>query len=265
MTRAWQSLEDALGYLLRPEDEQSVTNFNEMTPEMVEEMRNLGSRLLATEYLRFYVSNTEAYDEFVDDVLAGTVSEPSTWGRRDVVVFPSDRVSFLVTHESEEILAPMLGVNGERWFRVVPTVRDWWGFPGYAGAPAVIVRDAPYWFELNGASVYNTDSDPVEALPGDIEVTLRRWVASRVARDCQRREPGKVDSISGVCRELQIEESDLSQVGRKAITGLLRSGWPHQRPQPDATRSGHMMDEEQLPPGYRNEDEHFVGEDKLDS
>lgn len=229
MRRPLQSLQDALGRPLRAEDRGSVETLNDLPDELVREARvlNRTSRVASTEYLRYYVRKADVVDGFIQDVLEHDKVSAAEWGKRDVMCFPHGSAAQCAVLDETRLLAPLSDIEGERWVRVVPT--PWgWDWSGIAGAPGVLVRAAPYWFEPPETVAYgDVESEVIEEIPVDgLDIAVRRWLASRVAWELRRRDPVTGTNMMEVCAGLGIEPERLSMWARAAIGGLLRSGWP---------------------------------------
>jgi hypothetical protein len=97
------------------------------------------------------------------------------------------------------------------------------------GAPGTIVRGARYWWkpETNDYDGYwiDPEGDDIESIT-DIEMAMRRWIASRVALELR----GSIESMrtpADVCRHLDahrriaISAEDMSEDAEQAIRGLL--------------------------------------------
>lgn len=229
MRRPLQSLEDALGRSLRAQDRGSVETLNDLPDELVREARalNLTSRVASTEYLRYYVKKAEVVDGFIQDVLEHDKDSAAEWGKRDVMCFPHGSAASCAVLDETALLAPLNDIDGERWRRVVPTPEGW-DWSGVAGAPGVLIRAAPYWFEPPETIEYgDVDSEILEDVPVDkLHIAVRRWLASRVAWELRRHDPAARTTIEDICAGLGLEPACLSVGAKAAIQGLLRSGWP---------------------------------------
>ncbi len=246
-----ESVEKMVGRPFRSEGHKSVRSFNDLPLELLGEVRELArkSRAAAAVYLRHYVEHWDGYDDFIDDVLIAEKSAED-WGVRDVIVYPSSQLSLLLRQELSGVLVSLSAFAGERC-RVVPTLRTWWEYPGYGGAPGVVVADSPYWFEVGKNLSFSAfEGERLEPIKEGFESALCCWVASRVARDCQRFESSEIDSLKKISVKLGVSEETMSVDAKSAIRNLLGSGWPQRRPQLDSARPGCMVNELGLPPGF---------------
>ena len=146
-----RDVEEVLGRELGEEDFRKTRSYNELSSKQIQEALLLAgeSRLVAAVYLRHCVEHSDGYDDFIDEVLVERLLTPEEWGKSRVICYPEIESAKCMQTPAEDLLAPLRGLEGERWFRVTPTLEDWMGFSVYPGAPGV-VQDAPYWKSFDG-------------------------------------------------------------------------------------------------------------------
>lgn len=177
-------ISEILGYDIAPR-RGALTDLNAVgQTDLVEARRLAGvNRAMAARYLVHLVrrATLDNAAKFVDEVVVGGATVAS-WGFRDLLVvvdLPTTPPAEVGASELVRILHP---VDGDRWWRVVPDSSrlDWSPF---CGAPGVLVRSAPYWWEgPSGSNWTTTEGEQLERVsPGSLEDAVREWVASRVS------------------------------------------------------------------------------------
>jgi hypothetical protein len=182
-----QHLEKQLGRALDVAQQQAVPTLNDVTPQMVAELRALPGPFVNM-YLKFHLrpGSEAAFEDFTRDVIRGD-ADAKTWGYRDVValVTEQDRGQAL-TMSADQLRELLAGVEGERWVRyAVGDARraNQLAASGAIGAPGVLVRHVPYWWKPPRKEVVaHLVSGATEAIPdAGLAVALRRWIATRAA------------------------------------------------------------------------------------
>lgn len=175
-------IETRLGRRIDPRDEGSITNLNAVPESLVREARSIGNILLANELLRFYTS-PECHGRlrsFVQQVVFGDAA-PQSW-RRGRTLVPSFSMEQQIVLPRSELLAP---VGGDFELRIVPRAADWQAGVEWVGAPARPDPDADYRSTRPENSA-DLDDAEVEAVVNP-DLTIRRWIAARIARVLEAR------------------------------------------------------------------------------
>ncbi len=179
-------LESQLGRPLDDSQRFAVATLNDVTSEMLGELRRIGSECVRT-YLAFHLrqGSETAFEDFTRDVIHGG-AEPRTWGFRDVLALlpiPSKRE---LTTTVETVKAALAPIEGERWRRFSiggATEANRRASDFALGAPGVLVRSAPYWWAADHPAVTTCyAATPMDALgDDDFAIALRRWIALRTS------------------------------------------------------------------------------------
>jgi hypothetical protein len=182
-------LEQKLGHQLLPDHLGSISHLNEVPAELITEARRLNDRILAETLIAFYTTPDDGryIGRYVQDVVFGE-TPPQLWRRGRVLVadFSLDEQLCL---DSSALLAP---IGGDFHLRIAPGYEDWVAGVSSVGAPACPQPDADYRSPLPSGTVgiANPNVEPVS----DKAVTIRRWIASRLAAVLKR--AGELDSIN---------------------------------------------------------------------
>jgi hypothetical protein len=219
-----KSIEELLGRQLPAEAQGSVPTLNDLPPEMLAEARRLAkeARVLAVRYLTYHVARCDMDDaaEFTDDVLRGG-GDAAKWRVRDLLCFAKLDRSSLLAFSVEAFSARLQEVKGERWWRAVPT-RAAWDYTGVAGAPAVLVRSAPYWWKSPAGAVAARGVRAMEQVSDNqLSVAVRRWLASRMAWEAKAYLAQGTPSVEGLVVALGGQEQP-SADARVAAQALVR-------------------------------------------
>lgn len=170
-------IEQKLKRRLDPSEHHSFTHLNDVPESWIERARALGSPLLA-EPLLTYLTSSECHPylkAYVRDVVFGQAS-PQTW-RRSRILVPSFSLEQQLISSRAELIAP---IGGEFRSRIIPNLEAWRAGVAWVGAPAKFEPDADYRSPVPEGSV-SLAPVPLEPIT-DRVVTLRRWIAGRLAR-----------------------------------------------------------------------------------
>lgn len=182
-----ESVERQLGRRLDTACRGATRTLNEITPDMLRELRLLDPSSVNT-YLQFHLApgSTPFFEDFARDVIRGVVS-PESWGYRDLIAVVREPGRGGALKMSAEGARDMLaGVEGARWERrsigVAVEVNRRGGESTW-GAPGVLVRHAPYsWEPPRNEIALSVVSEPTDSVSEKgFLVAFRRWIALRVA------------------------------------------------------------------------------------
>lgn len=198
----------------------SGPTLNDLGDEPLRELRELAatSRGRATSRLERMVPDVPlgTIADFMDQVVLGG-ADAATWGRGDRLCVPDLPPRLLLAQPVEAILAPLAAVDGRRWLRM-PARASEWDWSPFCGGPGVLVADAPYWWSGPDAANW-TDAAAIDLEEiGDLEVAVRRWIASRAAFDL--RAATLPDTPAAIAAA--VGAAGLSPDGEVALAGLLR-------------------------------------------
>jgi hypothetical protein len=209
-------LEDTLGRRLPPAERASITNLNEVPEELIAEMKKLGSASLARRLLDYYctLACRPYLSDFVEKVVIGNES-PKLWRRGDVLV-PAPSLKDQLCLKREALLAPIGGYSG---VRIIPDRASWASGTSWVGAPAKPRPNADYRSKVpEGAA--NLLRPKLERAP-DAAITVRRWIAARIARCLASSQPKTIDALSAIDQSLPPVDQ-WSEDARIAVAALLR-------------------------------------------
>lgn len=235
------NLEAALGRRLSPSDRASIAKLNEVPEELIAEAKKLGSASLARQLLDHYCSLAcrPYLTDFVEKVVLESES-PKQWRRGDVLVpAPSLKDQLCLTREA--LLAPIGEYSG---VRIVPDLVSWVAGTSWIGAPAKSRPDADYLSGVPKGAV-NLIKPKVEIAP-DVDITVRRWIAARIARCLGTNKPKTIDSLFAVDPSLP-PVYQWSEDARIAAAALLRE-------------FRELTPSEDEIPGFRGPDKWYRGE-----
>jgi hypothetical protein len=184
--------------------------------ELIAEAKKLDSASLAHRLLDHYcaLACRPYLTDFVEKVVLGNES-PKQWRRGDILVpAPSLKDQLCLTREA--LLAPIGEYSG---VRIVPDLASWTSGTSWVGAPAKFRPDADYRSGVPKGAV-NLVKPKVEIAP-DVAITVRRWIAARIARCLGTDKPKAIDSLFAVAPSLPPVDQ-WSEDARIAVTALLR-------------------------------------------
>lgn len=212
----WSELESALGRALPPGDRGSVASLNDLPEDVVEQAKSLLSVRLVRQLLEYYCGlQCRPYlPDFIEKVIAGH-APANRWRRVDGLV-PAQSLSAQLCLDREALLAPLGGYSG---MRIVPDQASWKAGTSWVGAPVRSRRDADYRSAAPQDAV-SVVSPAIEAAP-DEDVTVRRWIASRIARCMAAGDPPGVQALFSAVPSLPGVDQ-WSQDARIALAALLR-------------------------------------------
>lgn len=218
-------LEKLLGRRVAPDERGSIPSLDAVPDALLEEVRAVASRsrMGGVEILQFYVveSDLDHVAAFLDDVVHGS-RDPEGWGRFDVLCGPSVALSDALQTSVESILSGLAPVEGDRWWRVEPSLEDW-NASGSAGAPSVLIKQVPYYWTATSSTEWIRLTDERLEPIVDLDVAVRRWVASRIAWEIDPSGDGSgIGTVGRICAALQLDENRLSVDGRSSMEGLAR-------------------------------------------
>lgn len=230
-------LEMALGWVLAPEERGSVASLNELPSNLVAQARNLQSTLLVRQLLEYYCGlQCRPYlADFVDKVIDG--QEPANRWRRVDGLVPAPSLASQLCLAREALFAPLGGYPGAR---LVPDRASWEAGTQWVGAPVYFRQDADYRNAIPQGAV-NVINPTIEEAP-DEDVTVRRWIASRIAR-CLVDEPTSVEDLFSAMPSLP-GVAQWSQDARIALAALFRE-------------LRDLPDDQHATPGFRGPDEWY--------
>ncbi len=131
-----------------------------------------------------------------------------------LVPAPSLKDQLCLTREA--LLAPIGGYPG---MRIVPDLASWASGTSWVGAPAKTRADADYRSSAPKGTV-NLVRPKLEVAP-DIAITVRRWIAARIARCLAPGKPKTIDSL--LASDALLPHVDQwSEDARIAVAALLR-------------------------------------------
>ena len=232
---------------LPPELVRSVETLNDLTPDQVDEARRLAheSKGQAASYLQQLVVKCHLgwAADFIDHFLLDSDEvDVRTWGIHDSLYVPGLEWDQLVTEPLATCLTLLEKIEGESFVRVPPRNSNL-RYDHFCGAPGVIVRGKPYWCDLSADRIRGLmsprDLEPIT----NVEIAVRRWIASRVAwrLDAGKRPlPATVGEVAAV---LELK-APMSRDGEIAVAGLI-------------CEQG-MTGREEMAPGFRGPDEWYA-------
>jgi hypothetical protein len=222
-------LETQLGRALDRERHHAVATLNDVTPDMLEDLRRIGPELVNT-YLKYHLAegSEPAFEDFTRDVIRDG-KDPEGWGFRDVLAILKEKTKgAALAMTVEGTRAALAAIEGERWLRLSldgASEANRRAADSGRGAPGVLVRGAPYWWAARHLEVssyfVSTPMDPIS--DAGFAVALRRWIALRAAWwamharvDLATSTPAQVGAAIGVAPD------SVSVDGAIALTALLR-------------------------------------------
>jgi hypothetical protein len=180
------TIESILGRKLKPEEEGSLPDLGKFPPHLLAEARKIFSEsrscLLTFRFIKFYVGPGQVGDVklFIEDVVAGG-EEPATWRHGYRYYLPAGEFPRMLGLTVSEALAPLRHAPGERWFRVMP-FRSLWSGSGESSPPFVLQPgNEEEWHPPEGAICESWGGREYLERIDDVDVAMRRWMASRVA------------------------------------------------------------------------------------
>ena len=232
-------LERLLNHPLPQAGESRVASLNEVPEALVEEARRLGTPLLARSLLTYYTSAEDRpfLKNFLDDVVFGKHS-PAQW-RRGGVLVPALSLTDQLCLSRDALLALIGGYAG---LRVVPQLASWQAGTSWVGAPARPFPEANYRTVTPAGAARLAAQARLEA--ADLVVTLRRWIAARLARVVAPRTPGSLDELFEASSLASIDQ--WSEDARRGVGAVLRE-------------FREMGPADQAIPGFRGPDSWFEG------
>lgn len=245
------TIEMVLGRKLRREDEGSVPFLNRFPAHLLADARKIyketKSALLTFHFIKFYAGagQVDEVKSFIEDVIAGE-QEPDAWQRSDRLYLSSVALPHILGNTTGEILAPLRDAPGEHWVRQRPR-RSHWSWSSACGQPCVLHRSSDAeWRQPEGVfHLLVSDYSGLEHV-NDVDVAVRRWMASRVAWQlAQRNVSLSVDAaVSDVMTALSVDVP-WSADAEIAIRGLLRE-------------ERELGPSEDAVPGFRGPDEWYT-------
>jgi hypothetical protein len=247
-----RKLEEELGRNLLLAQHHSVATLNDITDTMLDELRRTSPETVTT-YLKFHLreDNEGAFEDFVRDVVRGGM-DPRTWGFRDVVALVGEDVrGGALTMSAAQVQALLSCVDGERWVRYsVQDVRRARGGDSGWGAPGVLVRHAPYWWEPSDARVSKyLGAEGIDRFTDhEFVITFRRWQASRASWWAKFKDVNiATASPRQIAEAIGVDMHSVSVDGEIALAALIREA---QLP----------FDTDRQARGFIGPDEWFAGE-----
>jgi len=236
----WE-LETALGRELPPADRGSIASLNDLPEEVVAESKRLGSATLVRKLLEYYcgLACRPYLPDFVEKVIIG--NQPARLWRRGDVLVVAPSLKDQLCQERQALLAPICGHHG---VRIVPRLVSWKSGTSWIGAPAKPRPDADYRSGTPQGAVNLTNAE-LEPAP-DVAITVRRWIAARVARSLPLGGRTTIDSLFTVASSLPPVE-EWSDDARIAAAALLRE-------------FRELAPSEAAIPGFRGPDSWYRGE-----
>jgi hypothetical protein len=209
-------LEAALGRVLSPADRGSIPNLNEMPEELIAVARRLESRSLVRQLIEYYggLRCRPYLADFIEKVIIGKES-PKLWRRGDILV-PAPSLATQLGLKRDVLLAP---IGGYHDVRIRPDFDSWKAGTSWIGAPAKARPDADYRSTAPEGTV-NVVSAELEQAP-DVAITVRRWIASRIARCLVPGERPTIEGLFASVPSLPAVEQ-WSEDARIAVAALLR-------------------------------------------
>jgi hypothetical protein len=213
------TLEHLIGRPLSLEHRASISDLNDLPEALVEEARTLGTPILARNLLAYYTTpECRSYlKTFVDDVVFGKALA-RLW-RRGGALVPAPSISEQLCISREVLLAPIGGYSGSR---VAPRIESWRAGTSWIGAPAQPRPDANYRTATpSGAALV---AQPMLEIAPDVAITVRRWIAGRLARVLVPSEPTSLDALFGFAPYLPAFDqwSEDAQIGVRALLREFR-------------------------------------------
>ena len=232
-------LEHQIGRPLSPADRASIDDLNDVPDALIAEARKLHP-FVARDLLSYYTTprNRRHLRPFIEDVVFGT--KPVKLWRRGAILVPDVTLADLLCKSRPALLEP---IGGHSDVRIVRNLPDWQVGVQSVGAPA-----RP-WPEKN----YQNDDPPgtlslidreLEPIP-DLAIGIRRWIASRLARNLRGSRPRSIEELFAVSPAPLPPGERWSQDARAAASALLRE-------------FREFSEEDGRVPGFRGPDEWFT-------
>jgi hypothetical protein len=226
----WSQLEAVLGHALAPEAHESVASLNELPDDVIQTARRLPSPMLKRQWLEYHCGAAcrPWLSSFIVAVIEG--GERADAWNREVGLVPAPSLADQLRLDRAALLAPIGGFHGQR---VVPDRGSWESGTSWIGAPVFARRDADYRDPTPEGA---TDLiKPVVESVQDEDVTVRRWIASRLARCVAASALTDVETLFAATPALPAFHA-WSADARIALSALLRE--TRECPQDDATIPG---------------------------
>jgi hypothetical protein len=218
-----------------------LSSLNEIPDAVIVVARRLSPKRRIKSFLSAYLQEA-AEDKwlswFIDDVVHGQIAAQD-WERNRFLV---PAVSF-----ADQVILPrgrLLACVGENpELRIVPTFSAWKSSVSWVGAPLLFDNNADY---RNPRPVGSIDLKSPQTEPiGDFDITVRRWIAARIAGVTKKKLGMDFTDAANVAAEYA-PLSAWTHDATLALRGLVRE-------------SQMYRDEHPLPPGFRGPDEWFRG------
>lgn len=219
-------IEQQLGRTLELSQRFRVATLNDLTPDMVAELRRLSPECVNA-YLRFHLraGSEGAFEDFTRDVVRGG-ADAGTWGVRDVVAVSQDAErGEPLTLRADALRAALGALDGDVVRLSVSNAREVnrRGYEATWGALGVLVRGAPYTWARPGMMVLLGPPATDAVSEAGFVVSFRRWIASRVAWAVKSTglalataTPAQVAAAAGVAID------QVSPDGAAALAALIR-------------------------------------------
>jgi len=227
-------VEQALHRQLSSDDHHSIATLNDVTQDMLADLRLLTTRSQIDAYLAFYIVRYRSGDgdKFMREVVAGG-ADPRAWGRRNVFVHleePDERFCLHLDWASME--ARFAEAGGTRWWQARPVPASdvnqalhWSGW----GAVGVRIDDVPYWWRHPKATMDSDCADDTGALVEHLDdasarLALRRWIALRLSWWARRylEEAGTAVVDNGLLAAVGGVRQELTTDAAVAIRALVK-------------------------------------------
>jgi hypothetical protein len=157
-----------------------ISHLNDIPESLLHQARSLAEPWEIKALLMRHASpdSWEYLNPFIEDVVLG--DESAAGWRRGQVVVPDFSLADQLRLAPADLLAPL---DGGFEHRVKPSPDEWRSGVSWVGAPALILPDADYRFEVPGQAVGLGTAETEEVR--DRAVALRRWIAARLARSAK--------------------------------------------------------------------------------
>lgn len=154
-----------------------ISHLNDIPGPLLHEARSLAEPWEIKALLMRHTSpeSWEYLEPFIEDVVLG--DESAAGWRRGQVLVPDFSLADQLRLTPAKLLAPL---GGGFVHRVSPSIDEWRSGASWVGAPALVLPDADYRFEVPGQAVGLGTAQTEEVWDG--VVALRRWIATRLAR-----------------------------------------------------------------------------------
>ncbi len=232
------------GRKLDPEKKNIITNLNEISDELLAELRSVDNQIEAERMLRHWAHplNLKHVRAFVMNVVYGQQEDPRQWGRGGGLALDWSIKEMLMLNR-QELLAPIETPGVAIEYRRRPKQYKRNAGSRY-GSPMVLRPDLDYTWESppHVECLNQRDMEPL----GDLTVGVRRWIAAYLSWWVNyKSDLSVIDRAEEMFELVDVRPGSATEDARAAACALLR-----ERPL--------LSQDSALMPGFAGPDEFYL-------